>query len=240
MNYLFLFLTAILYLSCGKDDSNKIAKIPEASGIDYCRSSDTLVVANDEGSYYEIDLDGDIIRKIKLGKYDLEGVVCTDDLLIFAIEDEALLFVDRKSGKSNKVAPDTTYRNKNLQLFGKKHGIEGIAKSGDTIYLAKQASKKRESFIVVIEPTKDLYKIIDLIESIPATSGLTTNKGYLYILSDKKDLLIRYDLQKKRILYSVKLPKTAQEGIAFDGKGFVYIADDDGYVLKYSEKDLGL
>ncbi len=33
---------------------------------------------------------------------------------------------------------------------------------------------------------------------------------------------------------------TRKEGVAFDGQGFVYIADDDGYVLKYSEEELGL
>ncbi len=241
MKYLFLTLFVLVTLSCGKDTSHRIAKIPEASGISYCKDSDTLIVANDEGRYYEIDREGNILNKKKAGKYDLEGVVCTNEKFIFAIEDEGLLFVNRNNGKKKKVTFDTTYHNKKLPLFDKKDGAEGIAKNGDTLYLAKQAKKKQDSFIAVVHYDRYHQKVIDLIKhKIPDTAGLTFHDGYLYMVSDKKDLLAQYDLKKKKIIYKVKLPKAAQEGIAFDGKGFVYIADDDGYVLKFSEKDLGL
>ena len=241
MKYIFLSLFVLVSLSCSKDTSHRIAKISEASGISYCKDSDTLIVANDEGRYYEIDREGNILNKKKLGKYDLEGVVCTDKKFIFAIEDEGLLFVNRKNGKKKKVTFDTTYHNKKLPLFDKKDGAEGIAKNGNTLYLAKQAKKKQDSFIAVVHYDRYHQKVIDLIKhKIPDTAGLTFHNGYLYMVSDKKNLLIQYDLEKKKIIYKVKLPKAAQEGIAFDGKGFVYIADDDGYVLKYSEKDLGL
>jgi len=241
MKYIFLSLFVLISLSCSKDSSHRIANIPEASGISYCKESDTLVVANDEGWYYEIDREGNILNKKRVGKYDLEGVVCTDEDFIFAIEDEGLLFVNRKNGKKKKVTLDTTYRNKKLPLFDKKSGAEGLAKNGDTIYLAKQAKKKQDSFIAVIHFDRYHQKVIDLIKhKIPDTAGLTIHNGYLYMVSDKKNLLIQYDLKKKKITYKVKLPKAAQEGIAFDGKGFVYIADDEGYVLKFSEKDLGL
>ena len=241
MKYIFLSLFVLVSLSCSKDTSHRIAEIPEASGISYCKNSDTLVVANDEGKYYEIDREGNILSKKKVGKYDLEGVVCTNEKFIFVIEDEGLLFVNRKNGKKKKVTFDTTYHNKKLPLFDKKDGAEGIAKNGDTFYLAKQAKKKQDSFIAVVHYDRYHQKVIDLIKhKIPDTAGLTFHNGYLYMVSDKKDLLLQYDLKKKKIIYKVKLPKAAQEGITFDGKGFVYIADDDGYVLKFSEKDLGL
>ena len=241
MKYIFLSLFVFVSLSCSKDTSHRIAKIPEASGIDYCKDSDTLVVANDEGRYYEIDREGTILNKKKMGKYDLEGVVCTNKKFIFTIEDKGLLFVNRKNGKKKKVTLDTTYHNKELLLFDKKNGAEGIAKNGDTLYIAKQAKKKHDSFIAVVHYDRYHQKVINLIKpKIPDIAGLTIYDGYLYMVSDKKDLLIQYDLDKKSITYKVKLPKAAQEGIAFDGKGFVYITDDDGYVLKYSEKDLGL
>ncbi len=241
MKYILLSLIAFATLSCSKDTSYRIADIPEASGISYCKNSDTLVVANDEGDYYEISRDGEILDKQRAGKYDLEGVVCTDTNFIFVIEDEGLLFVNRKNGKKKKVILDTTYQNKKLPLFDKKSGAEGLAKNGDTLYVAKQAKKKQDSFISVVHFDKYHQKVIDLIKhKIPDTAGLTIHNGYLYMVSDKKDLLIQYDLEKKKITYRVKLPKASQEGIAFDGKGFVYIADDDGYVLKFSEKDLGL
>jgi len=241
MKYIFLSLFVLVSLSYSRDTSHRIAEIPEASGISYCTDSDTLVVANDEGRYYEISRDGNILNKKKLGKYDLEGVVCTDKEFIFAIEDEGLLFVNRKTGKKKKATFDTVYHAKKLSLFDKKDGVEGLAKNGDTLYLAKQAKKKNDSFIAVVHFDRYHQKVIDLIKhKIPDTAGLTIHNGYLYMVSDKKDLLVQYDLEKKEITYKIKLPKAAQEGIAFDGKGFVYIADDDGYVLKFSEKDLGL
>ena len=60
------------------------------------------------------------------------------------------------------------------------------------------------------------------------------------MVSDKEDLLIKYDLNKKKSVQRIKLKKGAWEGIAFDTKGSVYLADDDGRVLKYKKKALGL
>jgi xanthine dehydrogenase molybdopterin-binding subunit B len=79
MKYYLLTFIALSFIGCAKPVGEKISKIPEASGISYCNSSDTLIVANDEGTYYEINRKGKILQKKKLGKYDLEGVVCEDE-----------------------------------------------------------------------------------------------------------------------------------------------------------------
>ena len=60
------------------------------------------------------------------------------------------------------------------------------------------------------------------------------------MISDKKDLLIKYDLKKRKSVQKIKLDEGAWEGIAFDNKGYVYLADDDGRVMKYKKKALGL
>ena len=241
LKYLFSSLFVLVSLSCSKGNSNRIAKIPEASGIDYCADSDTLIVANDEGSYYEIDREGTILHKKRVGKYDLEGVVCREKRLIFAIEDRGLLIIGRKTGKKRQITFDTTYHEKELSLFDKKSGVEGIAKSGDTLYLAKQAKKRKASRIAILRFDRHHRKIIDLIKpKIADIAGLTLYRDSLFMVSDKKNLLIQYDLKKRKIVKKIKLPEAAWEGIAFDGKGFLYFADDDGYILKYSEKELGL
>ena len=180
-----------LFVACADPKGKEIAKIPEASGISYCANSDTLIVANDEGSYYEINRKGKILQKKKLGKMDLEGVVCEKDQLIFAREDKGVLIVDRKTGTKKKVILDTFYDGKKLALFDKKEGIEGIAKVGKTVYLAKQSKKKKNSYIADIKLTPYPGRIIDVIEHhIADTSGLTYHNGHLYMVSDKKDLLI--------------------------------------------------
>ena len=232
--FLFLPLHAI---SVGK----VIAEIPEASGIAYCSDSDTLIVANDEGTFYEIGTDGKILERTKLGNYDLEGVVCEDSQMIFAVENKGILIVERKRGQNQNVILYTDFNGKKLSLFNKKAGIEGIAKNGDILYLSKQSKKKKNAFIAVVDMAATPFSIIDVIEhGISDTSGLCYHEGYLYMVSDRKDLLVKYDLQKKKKVYKVKLEKGAWEGIAFDDNGFVYFADDDGRVLKYKKKNLGL
>ncbi len=241
MRYYLIIAIALSLTACADPVGKKIAKIPEASGISYCNNSDTLVVASDEGSYYEINPQGKIVQKVKLGKYDLEGVVCEDEQFVFAIENKGILIVDRKTGKKKKVHVDTSYQGKKRKLFDKKEGVEGIAKVDNTVYLAKQSKKKKRSFIAVVKLIPYPGRIVDIIEHhIADTAGLTYHNGYLYMVSDKKDKLIKYDLGKKKIVQKVKLGKGAWEGIAFDKKGFVYLADDDGRVVKYEIKELGL
>lgn len=241
MRYCLLISIVLLVTACADPKGKEIAKIPEASGISYCSKDDTLVVANDEGSYYIINRKGKVLQKIKLGKYDLEGVVCEEDQMIFALENKGILIVDTKTGKSEKIPLDTMYNGRKLPLFDKKSGVEGIAKVGNTLYLARQSDKKKNSFIAVVRMTPYPSRIIDVIDHhIADTAGLTYHDGYLYMVSDKEDLLIKYDLQQRKSVREVKLKKGAWEGVAFDNKGFVYLADDDGRVLKYKKKALDL
>ncbi len=241
LKYYLWFPLVLLVSACTDPEGKVIAKIPEASGISYCSSDDTLVVANDEGTYYKISRKGKILQKTILGDYDLEGVVCEDRKMIFALEDKGMLVVDRLTGGKKEIHLDTTYKRKKLPLFSKRSGIEGIAKVGNSIYLAKQSKKKKRSFIAVVRLMPYPSRIVDVIEHhVADTAGLTYHNGYLYMVSDKEDLLIKYDLEKKKIVQKVKLEKGAWEGIAFDAKGFVYLADDDGRIVKYKKKRLGL
>jgi uncharacterized protein YjiK len=241
VKYFSVVFIILLFTACSHPAGEEITKIPEASGISYCNRSDTLIVANDEGIYYEINTKGNILQKVKLGKYDLEGVVCEDEELLFTIENKGLLIIDRKTGKKKKITLYTSYQGKKLKLFNKKEGIEGIAKVDNIVYLAKQSKKKKRSFIAVVKLTPSPARIIDVIEHrIVDTSGLAYHEGYLYMVSDKEDLLIKYDLGRKKIVQKINLSKGAWEGIAFDDKGNIYFADDDGRIVKYEKKVLGL
>lgn len=238
----YVWLPFILLCSaCAAPEGKVIAKIPEASGISHCISDDTLVVANDQGLYYKINRKGKILQKTKLGNYDLEGVVCEESQMIFALENKGLLMVDTQTGEKKEIPLDIMYHGKKLPLFNKKSGVEGIMKVSNRIYLAKQSKKKKKSFIAVVRLKPYPSRIVDVIEHhVADTAGLAHHDGYLYMVSDKEDLLIKYDLQKKKIVQKVKLEKGAWEGIAFDAKGSVYLADDDGRIVKYKKKALGL
>ncbi|MCK5853625.1 MAG: SdiA-regulated domain-containing protein [Sulfurovaceae bacterium] len=216
---------------------HKISNIEEASGVSYCTDTNTYMVANDEGSFYEISPEGKTLSRHKLGDYDLEGVVCQKEELIFAIEKGALLIVNRETLKTKYLK----VKSKKFNL-SKKAGIEGIAKVEELYYLAIQAKKKKDARILIVKITDNHAKVIDSIKhDILDTSGLDYHDEKLYIISDKNDKLYIYNLKKNKMKKkSYNLPKFAQEGIAFDNNGSLLLADDNGAVFKYTKEELKL
>lgn len=228
-------------LACAKTASDKhtIATIPEASGIDYCENTQTFMVANDEGTLYEMGSDGSIKTQNKLGKYDLEGVVCQEDVVVLAVETGKVLVLDRVSGEVKKY-PLRGDKGKKYNL-SKKAGIEGITYVDGQYYLSVQAKKKKDAKLLVVKLTKKYAKVMKVIEhGIVDTAGLHYHDKKLYMVSDKRDKLYVYDVKRQRVLQEVKLEKFAQEGVSVNAQGDFYFADDDGSVKRYSKKELGM
>jgi len=234
--------------------ANKVANIPEASGIVYIEKTDTLIVVNDEGWIYKLSTKGKIKSKFFLGKYDLEGITYDkkNDKLLLAVEGkESILILDRKSLELEKeIKIKRKFEKVNLLKKSKKAGIEAIAidKNGD-IYLSNQSKKtykeklkKNVSVVFKIDTLKNKKaKIVELYNhGYKDIAGLTFHDGYLYMTSDTQNLLIKYDIKQNKTIKKIKLPKSAQEGITFDNDGYVYIADDDGQILRYKAKKLGI
>jgi uncharacterized protein YjiK len=234
-----LLLSSLLLLNACADTplpKHTIASIPEASGISYCQNSDSLVIANDEGSLYELNPQGVILSEHKLGKYDLEGVVCEEKIFMFAVEDGKLLEVNRKTLKTKLIK----IKGQDFK-FSKKSGIEGITKIKELYYVSIQAKTKKDSKILVLKVGDKYAKVVKTIEhGIIDSAGMQYHHKKLYIVSDKKDKLYIYNLKKKKIKKKIKLSKFAQEGVTFDNKENIYFADDDGAVMKYTLKELGL
>ena len=220
-----------------------IAKIPEASGISYSAKSDTLFVVNDEGTIYELSKKGKILKEKKIGKYDFEGIEVDDknNILLVAIEgDDSILILSKENFKEiSTISIKRKYKGVKVLKKG-NDGIEGIALNKNKIYLSNQSNKKYpeddSSVIVIIkyDLKKRKQKIIDIIDhGLTDISGLTFFENTLYMISDNNNFIVSYDLQKKKIITKNKLPKKfAQEGIAFDNKGNLFIADDNGQILK--------
>jgi len=247
-------VVVFILLSVLNLNAKTIAKIPEASGIAYVKKSNSLFVANDEGTIYEINQKGKILRKRFLGKYDLEGITYdkTNDKLLLAVEgDESILVLNRSSLDFEKeIKIKRKYKKLKLLKKSKKAGIEAIAidENGD-IYLSNQSRitynkklKVNASVVFKIDSTeKKKAKIIEVFNhGYIDIAGLTFHDGYLYMLSDKKNLLIKYDIKTNKTIKKIKLKKSAQEGICFDDNNNIYIADDNGRILKYKANKLGI
>lgn len=231
-------------------NAKTIAKIPEASGICYVPDSKRLIVVNDEGWIYRLKTNGKIVEKKHLGDYDLEGVAYDklhDRLLLANEAKNSILVVDRKNFKIIKeVKIKKSYKKTDVLKKSKKSGVEAIAINNGDIYLSNQSyiewPKDNASVVFKINSIdKKKAKITQIIDhGYVDVAGLTFHNGYLFMTSDKKDLLIKYDLKTNRTIKKIKLPKSAQEGISFDDKENIYIADDKGQIIKYKAKNLGL
>jgi len=209
-----------------------------------------LYVVSDEGMLYTLTTDGVIKRRKKLGDYDFEGVACDSrrGRLILAIEgDDDLLIVDRTDFTPLKrITVKRRFQKRKILAKG-GNGLEGITLAPNgTLYLANQSNHKyphADPSVIVTLPYPHAKKgvitgVID-IQKIDL-AGLDWHRGRLYIVSDKKDRLYRYNPKSRKIDLERKLPKFAQEGVAFDTKGNLYFSDDDGRVLKSTQKALSI
>jgi uncharacterized protein YjiK len=235
----------LLFTSCSHSD-NTLVHIPEASGICYAKNTNTLFVANDEGKVFEISTDGKILRKKRLGRYDLEGVACDSQKgkLYFAVEkSDNILVVNQKNLKVQKeIDIKRVYKKVAVLRKDKKNGIEGIAITPDGIYVSNQSTKRYpkpdSSVLVKIDSLKKKKVAIkDIVDhGYIDIAGLCFHNGYLYMVSDTDDLLIKYDLKNRKTVAKKKLSSFAQEGVAFDDSSNIYIADDNGRIMKYRFK----
>ncbi len=250
---LLLLLALISFSACGKDRKKDhiIAKIPEASGICYHPHFKTLFAVSDQGKLYELTTKGKILRKRDIGNYDLEGITC--DLIhnrLLAVDEgrDNILIINPKTLRiQKKISVERSFQGHKILVKDKEYGLEGItidptgtvyisnqsyrkfpAKDPSVIALVKEISGKKTAILSLIDPgRRDI-------------SGLCYRNGYLYMVSDSNDRLYRYNFKTKKIDFSAKLPKFAQEGITFDEKGNIYFANDNGTILKYKAKKFGI
>ncbi len=234
--------------ACSQKENHVIANVPEASGICYSQYSDTLFVANDEGKVYELSPEGKILRKKRLGDYDLEGVACDDKKaqLYFAVEgsDDILVVKQKRLKVIKKININREYKGTTLLVKDKKRGIEGITMDDKYFYLSNQSERKypRSDPSVIVKIDRFSGKKADIKGMIDHKqfdiAGLAMHNGYLYMVSDTDNKLIKYDIQRDKVISVKELPDFAQEGVTFDDQGYIYFADDNGRVLRYLETDL--
>lgn len=247
MKKLFLAFLILIFTQSLFAKTKLIAKIPEASGIVYSHKSDTLFVVNDEGKIYELTTKGKILKKSNLGKYDFEGITIDEknSLLILAIEgEEKILVISQNDFKiKHKIKIKRKFNKINVLKKDSKNGIEGIVLIKDKLYISNQSKNrypKADSSVIVIldyNLSKKKLKIKDILDHKQSDiSGLTFYKNRLFMISDSNNLVIFYDIKKDKIIKKYKLNKKySQEGLTFDNKGNLYIADDKGRVLKITK-----
>ena len=236
-------------------------QIAEPSGITYHPARRSLFLADDSGSVHEVSLEGKLIQSKGLNERDIEGITVNPDtgLLYAAVEDdEVILELDPENLTiQREFRIGRSYKGELLLRKGGM-GIEAIAfvpdashPEGGTFWVGNQSfslKAKDEPSVVceVVVPLRSAtakqsdgaiiqaYKMnfIDI-------SGLAYDaQGDLLILiSDTTNLLVELK-REGTVLRQYLLPGDEQEGVVLDGLGYMYLAQENGEIIKLADRRL--
>lgn len=233
----------------------ELKSIKEPSGLCYHTQRKTLFLVDDSGIVCEFTPDGQMVREQKIRPADFEGITHdpSSGLLYMVIEGSGVIL---------EVDPDTLeckreftiprmFQGKTVMKKGGQ-GIEGMTfvpdadhPHGGTFFVANQSFnlKNEEDLSAIFEielPLKNsntevnAAKILRFFKiDVIDLSGLyfDSRKDILYIISDYPNRIMAYSCTGRPLGIWV-LPGDNQEGIALDGDGILYIAQDSGGVLK--------
>ena len=237
------------------------SQIAEPSGITYHPTRRSLFLADDSGSVHEVSLEGRLIQSKGLNERDIEGITVNPNtgLLYAAVEDdEAILELDPENlAIQREFRIGRNFKGEQLLKKGGM-GIEAIAfvpdashPEGGTFWVGNQSfslKAKDEPSVVceVVVPLRSAtakqaegaiihaYKM-DFID----ISGLAydTQGDLLVLISDTTNLLVELK-REGTILRQYLLPGAEQEGVVLDGHGYMYLAQENGKIIKLADRRL--
>lgn len=225
------------------------------SGITYNELSDTLfLITNSPRNIYELDKNGEVLRKIELkGFRDTEDLTHIKDNM-FAILDEELsafyivnIFDDTKEVSINNSIKQYSFDVRNFENFG----LEGISYDiqEDEFYIVNERNPKK---IVLIKGLMNNSEI-----EVNIKNKLLDNNTYLgdfsaihfdsikrafYILSQESTLLGRVDDKKDFSKYldlnnnEISSKMVNPEGVTKDNEGNIYIVGEPNLFLSIKKK----
>jgi hypothetical protein len=226
----------------------------EPSGIVWHPDRGTLFVVGDEGELAEFTTDGERLQYRKLDtSRDLEGITVNPatGLLYVAVEgEERIIEVD-----PGNLAPRREFQLPREQdgvvLFREGgQGIESVTfvpdveqPGGGTLFVGNQTFEDvadgDQSFVVQVElpRTSDGTDVrilswfhVDFIDIGAMTWDRST--GHLLVVGDALNVIMECTTSGKVIRIRA-LTGDNQEGLALDGEGMMYIAQDSGGIIKF-------
>lgn len=230
-------------------------KIPEPSGICFHPSRKTLFVVSDEGWLYEITTDGAPIFNQRIPG-DLEAVAINPQtgLVYIVIEGEDIILeydpdqrqVTRRFPVKREFSGHPNFLQKQVGQYD--NGLESLAfvpdeshPEGGTFYAGNQwdppcileievplksgRNREAEASIIRVLP----FRIDD-----PSAMIYDEQTGLLHIVSDADNILVEITLNGK-LVKEYAFPGDNQEGLAWDDRGYLYIAQDSGGIIKIKD-----
>jgi uncharacterized protein YjiK len=221
--------------------------VKEPSGIVFHPGRGTLFVVGDRGDVAELSRNGKVLRQKNLDGHGFEGVTVGPNGRLFAIE-------EKKTPKIYEFDPDTLEVKAEYEVDTKLHGKRVIGNSANKSTEGLCYVPEQNAFYCVNQDPPRLVKLevpldkkhgtAKAVESM-SLSGIVQRQasdvtydrdsGHLLITesSSGKGAGSVYELSLSGQLVSQSaLPGKRAEGLALDGMGRAFIADDAGGVLR--------
>lgn len=232
----------------------------EPSGLVFHPGRGTLFAVGDNGDLGEFGLDGKVVKTQHLRDADLEGITCdpATGLLYLIVEgEERVLEVEPESfAVKREFVLERQFEGKEIMKEGEQ-GIEGITfvpdaqhPEGGVFYIANQAFELDAvegdlsaicEVVLPLRSRKDGGTVGISRYFIPGVIDLAglhydAERDLIYAISDSRNAY--FELTRAgEVVRSYALPERAQEGIAVDAEGVLYIARDSGGIVKYQKKE---
>ena len=233
MKYILIVLAVVLFFgSCKKDSPTPMGElelvfsytvdVPELSGLSFGPDGNTLLTVSDNTNrIYELDMKGNVIRKLDYKGVDLEGVTYNPDENLIAVVDESLrevIFVDYDSGL------EIVSYFIDIPYGSLTNGLEGISYdiSNKDYHIVNE---KQPGMFVVWNPITGLISQSGL-QFADDYSGVYTDveNANLWIVSDESKRVYKCNL-KAEVKMAYDLDDVKYEGIAIDND-MIYLVND--------------
>jgi uncharacterized protein YjiK len=203
--------------------------VKEPSGIVFHPGRGTLFVVGDRGDVAELSREGKVLRRANLDGHGFEGVTVGPNGRIFAIE-------EKKTPKIYELDPDSLEVKAEYEVDTKLHGKRIIGNSPNKSTEGLCYVPEQNAFYCVNQHPPRLVKL-DVPLGKKQASDVTYDRASGHFLitesSSGKGEGTVYELSREGALVSkTSLPGKRAEGLALDGFGRAFIADDAGGVLR--------
>jgi uncharacterized protein YjiK len=228
----------------------------EPSGICYHEARGTLFVVGDEGDVAEIRKDGTPVANYKV-RGDLEAITLVPEtgLLYIGVEqDDVILEFDPVRGEVTRRFPinrtfqgDPNFLQRQTDRYD--NGIECMAfvpdprhPEGGTFYVGNQWDPPMIMEVLVplksspaAEADARIIRVLPFKMDDPAAMYFDPEKRLLNVVSDADNILVEITLQGELVKQYAFLADN-QEGLCRDDEGYLYIAQDNGGIIKVKDE----
>jgi len=230
-------------------------QLREPSGICFHAQRGTLFVVSDEGEVAEINKDGTPVANWMV-KGDLESIAMVPEtgLLYIGIEGEDVLLefdpirgeVTRRFPVNRSFKGDPNFLKKQTDSYD--NGIESLAfvpdnnqPEGGTFYVGNQWDPAMVMEVLVplkssraAEAEARIIRVLPFKMDDPAAMYYDPVTKRLNIVSDADNILVEVTLEGRMVKEYAFLGND-QEGLCRDDEGYLYIAEDEGGIIKVKD-----